>query len=113
MHWIPAFQVHSYSVQHFPLGWQARMSKHFAETMRDVAIDSDESLVSFDVTSLLPIGEAVDVIRDRLREENTTDRIAELLSLCLKSTHFSYGGEFYERGLPMDLRSWPTCHGIF
>ena len=26
-------------------------SKHFAETMRDVTIDSDESLVRFDVTS--------------------------------------------------------------
>ena len=25
------------------------------------------------------------------------DRIAEVLGLCLKSTYFSYGGEFYEQ----------------
>ena len=45
-------------------------SKDFAETMRDVTAASDESLVSFDVTSLftnVPIGEAVDVIRERMR----------------------------------------------
>ena len=83
-------------------------SKHFAETMRDVTIGEDESLVSFDVTSLftnVPIGEAVEIIRDRLREDEdlvertplSPDRIAELLSLCLKSTYFSYGGEFYEQ----------------
>ena len=73
--------------------------------MRDVTIGSDES-VSFDVTSLftnVPIGEAVEIIRDRLREDEdlvertplSPDRIAELLGLC--STYFSYGGEFYEQ----------------
>ena len=51
------------------------------------------------------------------------ERIAELLQLCLKSTYFSYNGEFYEQreGVPMGspvnavvanlymefLRSWP------
>lgn len=76
--------------------------------MRDITIDSDESLVSFDVTSLftnVPIGEAVEVIRDKLREDDSLiertplspDRIAELLGLCLRSTYFSYGGEFYEQ----------------
>ena len=69
---------------------------------------SDESLVSFDVTSLftnVPIEEAVGVIRDKLREDEdlvertplSPDRVAELLSLCLKSTYFSFGGEFYEQ----------------
>ena len=79
--------------------------------MRDVTIDSDESLISFDVTSLftnVPIGEAVDIIRDRLRDDEdlvertplSPDRIAELPSLCLKSTYFSYGGEFYREKAP-------------
>ena len=65
---------------------------------------SDESLVSFDVTSLftnVPIEEAVGVIRDKLREVERTplspDRVAEQLSLCLNSTYFSFGGEFYEQ----------------
>ena len=83
-------------------------SKHFAETMGDVTIGSDESLISFDVTSLftnVPIGEAVEIIHDRLREDEdlvertplSPDRIAELLGLCLKSTYFSDSGEFYEQ----------------
>ena len=83
-------------------------STHFAETMRDVSVGSDESLVSFDVTSLftnVPIEEAVGVIRDKLREDEnlvertplSPDRVAELLSLCLKSTYFSFDGVFYEQ----------------
>ena len=49
-------------------------SKHFAETMRDVSVGSDESLVSFDVTPLftiVSIGEAVGIIRDKLREQTS------------------------------------------
>ena len=94
--------------------------------MRDITIDSDESLVSFDVTSLftnVPIGEAIDVIRDRLREDEdltertplSPDRIAELLGLCLKSTYFSYGGEFMNRrhGISCLCSCGQPAHGIF
>ena len=76
--------------------------------MRDITISSDESLVSFDVTSLftnVPTGEAVEVIGGKLWEDDdlikrtplSPDRIAELLSMCLRSTYFRYGGEFYEQ----------------
>ena len=49
----------------------------------------------------VPIGEAVEVIRDKLREDEdladrtslSPDRVAELLGLCLRSTYLSYGGE--------------------
>ena len=70
----------------------------------------EEVLVSFDVTSLftnIPINEAMDVIHRKLAAEEEEDlvertplsaeRIAELLQLCLKSTYFSYNGEFYEQ----------------
>ena len=64
--------------------------------------------MSFDVSSLftnVPVGEAISVIRERLREDETLgDRtilspewVAELLEMCLKSTYFSYGGNFYEQ----------------
>ena len=69
---------------------------------------ANEILVSFDVTLLftnIPTDEAVDVIHRRLLEDEepeertplSPDRIAELLRLCLKSTYFSYDGEFYEQ----------------
>ena len=75
--------------------------------MRDVSLAEDEALVSFNVSSLftnVSIGEAVQVIQAKLREDDSLaeriplspDRVAELLDMCLRSTYFSYGGEFYE-----------------
>ena len=71
-------------------------------------VESDEILVSFDVSSLftnVPVGEAVSIIRERLREDETLgdrtslspERIADLLEMCLRSTYFSFGGNFYEQ----------------
>ena len=76
--------------------------------MRDITVGDDELLVSFDVSSLftnVPIGEAVQVIQAKLREDDSLaertplspDRVAELLDMCLRSTYFSYSGEFYEQ----------------
>ena len=47
------------------------------ETMRDITIGEDEWIVNFDVSSLftnVPIGEAVQVIQAKLRED---DNLAE------------------------------------
>ena len=56
----------------------------------------------FDVSSLvtnLSIGEAVDIIRDRLEDDSledktplSTKRVAELLQLCLRSILFQFQG---------------------
>ena len=53
----------------------------------------------------VPIGEAVDIIRARLEEDESLGertplspgRVAELLKLCLRSTYFSFNDEFYEQ----------------
>ena len=76
--------------------------------MGSVHVESDEILVSFDVSSLftnVPVGEAVSIIRERLMEDETLgdrtslspERIADLLEMCLRSTYFSFGGNFYEQ----------------
>ena len=54
----------------------------------------------------VPIGEAVEVIRSKLREDEdlaertplSPDGIAELLDLCLRSTYFSYMGVNFMNG---------------
>ena len=62
--------------------------------MRDITIGEDDLLVSFDVTSLftnVPIGEALQVIQAKLREDDSLaeriplspDRVVELLDMCL------------------------------
>ena len=84
-------------------------SKHFVDEIKDFRLSPDEILVSFDVKSLftnIPIDEAVRVIFEKMNENEdlvsdrtslTTDRIADLLELCLRSTYFMYQGEFFEQ----------------
>ena len=67
-----------------------------------------EVLANFYVTSLftnVPVDEAVRVIKTKLQEDETLEdrtplsagTVAELVELCLRSTYFSYDGEFYEQ----------------
>ena len=78
-------------------------------------MESDKILVSFDVSSLftnVPVGEAVSIIRERLVEDGTLgdrtslcpEQIADLLEMRLRSTDFSFRGNFYEQkeGAAMD-----------
>ena len=85
-----------------------RNSKNFVEMMSGLSVEEDEILVSFDVSSLftnVPIHEAVRVIHDRLRNDETLcdrttlspDQVSELLEVCLRSTYFCYQGTFYEQ----------------
>ena len=63
-------------------------SRHFVEVMRDLRVEEDEVLVSFNMTSLftnLPVDKAVWV------------RVAQLPEACLRSTYFSHEGAFYEQ----------------
>ena len=83
-------------------------SAHFVDLVKDIKLSEDEVMISFDVKSLftnVPITEAVEVIHDMLKSDETLeertvlspDRIAELLDLCLRSTYFSYNDTFYEQ----------------
>ena len=83
-------------------------SAHFVEVMRSVRIQDDEILASFDVTALftnVPVDEAIRVIGNKLQDDETLEdriplspeRVTELLELCLRSTYFSYDGDFYEQ----------------
>ena len=65
---IQTFQV--YRICYLPIG--CLNSKRFVGMMKDVRVEAEEALVSFDVTSLftnVPIDEAVDVIHRKLKED--------------------------------------------
>ena len=101
--------------------------------MGSVHVESDEILVSFDVSSLftnVPVREAVSIICKKLRGHKTLGTlgnrtvlspkwIAELLEMLLKSTYFSFGVNFYEQkegaamgSLVSTLHGGQHLHGV-
>jgi len=86
-------------------------SKDFAEKIKGLVLDPDDTITSFDVTALftsIPPVEAVSAVRELLTQDSnlhertdlSPDQICDLLELCLDNTYFSYGGNFYQQ-----------CHG--
>ena len=83
-------------------------STHFVEIVKDLKLEDDDVMISFDVKSLftnVPITESLHVISKMLEADDTldertiltSDRIVEMLEKCLRSTYFSYKGVFYEQ----------------
>ena len=83
-------------------------------------------MVSFDVKSLftnVTVDEALLVIRDKLEHDETmelrtplkVESIMEPLTLCLKTTYFSYGGEYYQQndGAAMGSPISPVVANIY
>ena len=83
-------------------------SQDFAQKIKDITLDPEETMVSFDVTSLftsIPTTEAVQVVRKRLLQDSTlegrtklsTDHICSLLDLCLSTTYFQFRDHHYRQ----------------
>ncbi|XP_064468708.1 uncharacterized protein LOC135382970 [Ornithodoros turicata] len=95
-------------------GHSTKNSREFCSSVRDVVINSDETMVSFDVVSLftnVPIALVIDVAKDRLNSddtlsERTTLSVTEVISLltfCLHETYFKFDNVIYKQieGCPM------------
>ena len=101
-------------------------SAHFVEKISSVKIDSNDCLVSFDGKSLftqVPVQDALVIIKDRLeRDESLSNRTAmtpqqvcSLTELCLRSTYFKHGDQFFEQteGTAMGSPLSPVVAGLF
>ncbi|BHF79918.1 hypothetical protein SprV_0702304200 [Sparganum proliferum] len=87
-------------------------ANHFLELIKDLKLEPDESMVSFDVVSLftsIPQQLAIDVVNRLLVEHyeerdkpRKSEHLLELLQYRLK-TYFNFGGQIYEqiKGTPM------------
>ena len=70
-----------------------------------MVVDGNELLDVCSLFTNVPIGEALSVIHDMLLEDESledrtvlsADVIADLLNVCLRSTHFCYKDKFYEQ----------------
>ena len=83
-------------------------NKDFLENIKDIKLQPDGCMMSFDVSALftsIPIDPAIDTIRKQLEEDQdlkkrtsmTVDHIISLLEFCLKNTYFSFQGRYYEQ----------------
>ena len=75
--------------------------------IKDIHVDETETMVGFDVVSLYTkvlIEEAITIISNITNDETTN-----LIRICLKSTYFTFRGEFYEQidGVAMSVL---LCH---
>ena len=81
-------------------------SKNFARDVREIRIEPDKELQSYDVSALftsVPVDMALEGIRERLEEDQilsdrtpiAPDDIIRLLSLCLKCAYFLFQGKYY------------------
>ena len=87
--------------------YSVKDSRDFIKVIEDIRIVEDEELVSSDVTALytsLPINRTLSVVVELLEDEETlcvttsfsSEQLVGLLELCLRSTYFSFRGQFYQ-----------------
>ena len=83
-------------------------STDFVNKIKDIRVEEDEIITSFDVCSLftcIPPKGAVEVMRECLEADDTLGertklspfQICQLLELCLECTYFTYDGKFYKQ----------------
>ena len=91
-------------------------TQDFVEQVKNITLVPGKCLSSYDVSALftsVPVDPALRVIKDLLEKDPTLkDRtvlpiqdIILLLEFCLKSTYFSYQGQFYEQVKDADMGS--------
>ncbi len=91
-------------------------SQELMNKLKDVVLEPDEEMVSFEVTALftkVPIEESITIIWECLSNDNTledrtshsVDNITELLRCCLTTTYFVLRGVFYTQIERADMGS--------
>lgn len=86
--------------------YQVKDSKQMMDVLRDVSIDDDELVVSYDVVNLygsVPAEEAAEIAIRRLEADQslserttmTIPSLSQLLYFCVRSAHFKCDGEIY------------------
>ena len=106
--------------------YHAGNSCQLTAAMRQLTIEDDEMLVSYDVVSLFtktPIDQALVIIDQRLRDDQTlkdrtnltVDDIVTLLKFVLGTTYFRFGGQFYQQkfGVAMGSPVSPIVVDLF
>ena len=106
--------------------YQVQNSRDFIQQIKDIKLEEDQCIVSYDVKVLftsLPIQPAIDVIRKRLEEDKelqkrtnmSVQHVVSLLEFCLRSTYFTFQDRLYEQkeGAAMGSPISPIVANLF
>ena len=101
-------------------------NKDFLESIKDIKVEEDECIMSYDVSALftsIPIDTTIDIIKKQLEDDKdlhsrsnmTIKHICCLLEFCLKNTYFKFNGKFYEQkeGAAMGSPISPIVANLF
>ena len=101
-------------------------SRDFAQRIHEAPLAEDDKMISFDVVSLftkVPVNEALEAISHRLAQDDTLENrtelppaeICRLTELCLQTTYFQFGEDFFEQleGTAMGSPLSPVVANIF
>ena len=83
-------------------------TKDFIQQLKDVKLQQDESIISYDVKALftsVPMQPVLNIMKNKLENDKdlkqrtsmTVGHITSLLEYCLKSTYFVFQGKYYEQ----------------
>ena len=101
-------------------------NKDFLESIRNIKLQPDECIMSYDVSALftsIPIDPAIKIIQKHLEDDKdlsnrtsmTVNYIICLLEFCLRNTYFSFQGRYYEQteGAAMGSPISPLVANLF
>ena len=107
-------------------GFALNNSAHLVKDLREIVLDEDEVLTSYDVTALftcVPVDKSLEIIYDLLcqdpmlhtRTNMTAEQVRDLLGLCLKTTYFQFNGKIYAQveGAAMGSPVSPIVANLF
>ena len=106
--------------------YYVKNSAHFVSMIKDLKVEEDEVLVSYDVTALylsVPQGEAIKVIHqlmindEELHKKTTmsAENLITLFKLCVGTTYFSFNKKLYQQidGLAIGASSSGPAADLF
>lgn len=87
-----------------PEGLYVKNTIEFVNKIRNVTLEEDEIMISFDVEALypsVPINTAITMVRKWLETTNITDdkvnSLTELTEICMKQSQFIFNGKIYKQ----------------
>jgi hypothetical protein len=106
----------------FEMEFEVKNSLDFVEKVKDVELEDDELMVSFDVEALfpsVPLNHALNTIKHHLSRMDIPQQkrnfLIKSIELCAEMNQFQFRGKFYKQtsGLPIGLPVSPILSSFF